>query len=175
MSVPSLPRDWLSVHFLQLLFQNLIVEERTDIRNATLAAWRVLLAILSATPGWLESLITQPLLLQWYDAMMTPLGTPINVSAFYDAALAKSAADQGAERHNVDKNMIAQDLSLIPMETVISARVSAAISMVYVIAEWPDIVCSPFIVEYNRFTYFAERVSRCHVPSHPYALYRLPE
>lgn len=140
MSVPSLPRDWLSIPFLQLLFQNLIVEERSDIRDATLTAWRMVLSILSGQPGWLQSLVTQPLLLQWYEAMMTPLGNPINVAAFYDPVLARSAADPAAERHNVDKNMIAQDLSLISMETVISARVAAAQSLAYVMAVWPDLV-----------------------------------
>jgi TATA-binding protein-associated factor len=144
MSVPSLPRDWLSVPFLQLLFQNLIVEERSDTREATLAAWRMLLSILSTKPGWLQSIITQPLLFQWYDAMMTPLGTPINVATFYDPVLAKAASDQGAERHNVDKNMIAQDLSLIPMETIVSARIAAAVSTAYIMAVWPDVVRSLF-------------------------------
>lgn len=139
MSVPSLPRDWLSVQFLQLLFQNMIVEERTDIRDATLAAWRMLLSTLSAKPGWLESLVSQAQLLQWYNVMMTPLGTPVDISTFYDPALAKSL-DQGTERHNVDKNMIAQDLSLISTETVIAARVAAATSMAYVMAVWPNLV-----------------------------------
>lgn len=140
MAVPSLPRDWLSAPFLQLLFQNMVVEERADIRDATLTAWRLVLDILRSTPGWLESIASQPLLLQWYDIMMTPMGTPINIAAFYDPNLAKSAMDQGAERHNVDKNMIAQDLSLISAETVIAARIAAATAMAYVIASWPVMV-----------------------------------
>ncbi|EKM55940.1 uncharacterized protein PHACADRAFT_144887 [Phanerochaete carnosa HHB-10118-sp] len=151
MSVPSLPRDWLSVQFLQLLFQNMIVEEREDIRDATLAVWRLVLSILSAAPGWLESLVPQARLLQWYGAMMTPLGTPIDVSAFYDPALAR-AMDQGTERHNVDRNMIAQDLSLVSMETVIAARVAAATSMAYVTAVWPnlshDAMFRPILIHY---------------------------
>lgn len=143
MSVTSLPRDWLTVEFLQLLLQNLIVEERSDIRDATLAAWRLVLSILSATSGWLESVVSQPLMLQWFAVMMTPLGTPIDVSSFYDPAALK-AMDTGAERHNVDKNMIAQDMSLVSTEVVIAARVAAATALAYVQAVWPVMVC-PFI------------------------------
>ena len=140
MSVPSLPRDWLDTSFLQLLFQNMVVEERSDIRQTTLTAWRLVMDILSSTSEWIQTVVTQALLLQWYEAMMTPLGTPINVTSFYDPALAKLGADQGAERHNVDKNMIAQDLSLISTETVIAARLAAAIAMAYVMAVWPTMV-----------------------------------
>lgn len=142
MSVTSLPRDWLNVSFLQLLFQNMVAEERFDIREATVTAWRLVMDILSSTEGLMQSILTQALLLQWYEAMMTPLGTPINVTSFYDPALAKLEATPGAERHNVDKNMIAQDLSLISAETVITARVAAAISMAYIVAVWPALVCS---------------------------------
>jgi len=38
-------------------FQNLVVEERSDIRDATLSAWRTALSILSASSGWLEMLL----------------------------------------------------------------------------------------------------------------------
>ncbi|KAF9019159.1 hypothetical protein BDZ89DRAFT_1139528 [Hymenopellis radicata] len=40
-AVESLPRDWIDTAFLRLLFQNLIVEERPDIRDATLQTWRM--------------------------------------------------------------------------------------------------------------------------------------
>lgn len=90
MSVPSLSRDWLAVEYLRLLFQNLVVEERSDIRDATLDAWRLVLNILSETSGWVQAVIPQQLLLDWYAVMMTPLGTPMEKSAFYDATLASS-------------------------------------------------------------------------------------
>ena len=142
MSVPSLPRDWLTVEYLRLLFQNLIVEERHDIRDATLEAWNLVLSILTSAEQWIEAVISQSLLLEWYAVMMTPLGTPLDISTFYDAALARNGADNAAERHNVDKNMIAQDMALVPLEVVISARVAAATALAYVTAVWPVEVCS---------------------------------
>lgn len=36
MAVPTLPRDWIAAPFLRLLFQNLIAEERSDIRDASI-------------------------------------------------------------------------------------------------------------------------------------------
>jgi TATA-binding protein-associated factor len=46
MSVSSLPRDWVAAPLLRLLLQNLIVEEREDIRTASLSTWRTALAVL---------------------------------------------------------------------------------------------------------------------------------
>lgn len=139
MMVSSLPRGWITVSFLRLLFQNLLVEERTDIRNATLSAWRLVLDILGTTGSWLESLIDQQLLLDWYASLMTPLGLPLDVSTFFDPIL---EADRTgiAERHNVDKNMVAQDMSLVTPETVLRARVAAATALAYVTVVWPAYV-----------------------------------
>ena len=138
MSVSSLPRDWLTVEYLRLLFQNLVVEERSDVRDATLTAWRLVIDILSDGDAWLQALVTQQLLLDWYDVMMTPMGTPMDKSKFYDPALASSV--DPTERHNVDKNMLAQDLTLVSMEVVIQARISAASSLAYITARWPESV-----------------------------------
>ena len=138
MTVESLPRGWISVPFLRLLFQNLIVEERSDIRDATLATWREVLSILSNTGGWLESSITQPLLLEWYGVLMTPLGLALDASSFYDPNLSDNSAP--AERHNVDKNMLAQDLSLVPVEVVMQARLAASAALALIIAFWPSSV-----------------------------------
>ncbi|KAI0781371.1 SNF2 chromatin remodeling protein [Trametes elegans] len=136
MTVEHLPRGWITVPFLRLLFQNLIVEERSDIREATLATWRETLSILSATSGWMESCVTQPLLLEWYAVLMTPLGLPLDASTFYDPTVTNDNAGP-SERHNVDKNMLAQDLSLIPIEVVIQARLAASSALAYIIAFWP--------------------------------------
>lgn len=137
MTVASLPKDWITLPYLRLLYQNLIVEERGDIRNATLSAWRLVLSIISSVTGWLESLVTQQVLLEWYAVLMTPLGLPLDASAFYDATAAIEQ-DGVSERHNVDKNMLAQDLALIPIETVLKARVAAASALACIIAFWPN-------------------------------------
>ncbi|KAH8102965.1 SNF2 chromatin remodeling protein [Cristinia sonorae] len=136
MSVSSLPKNWITLPFMRLLLQNLIVEERPDIRQATLSAWRMVLSILRATPGWMESVLTQQLQLEWYAVLMMPLGMPLDVSSFYDP-LDLTGRHDAPERHNVDKNMLAQDLALVPVETVLCARVAAATALANVIAVWP--------------------------------------
>lgn len=136
MAVPSLPRDWIQSPFLRLLFQNIIAEGRSDIRDASLLAWRTALTIVSSTPGWLENIVAQQLILDWYSIMMTPIGVPINSTIFYHPSF---AADNNAtlERHNVDKNMLSQDLSLVSVETIFKARIAAATALAHLIACWP--------------------------------------
>ncbi|KAJ7915484.1 SNF2 superfamily chromatin remodeling protein [Mycena leptocephala] len=118
MAVPTLPRDWIEAPFLRLLFQNLIAEERADIRDASLAAWRAALVVLAGTPGWLESVVTQQLVLEWYAIVMTPLGVAIDPATFYRPSVETSSSGAAPERHNVDKNMLAQDPSLITNEDI---------------------------------------------------------
>ncbi|KAJ7168182.1 SNF2 superfamily chromatin remodeling protein [Mycena crocata] len=136
MAVPTLPRDWIAAPFLRLLFQNLIAEERSDIRDASLAAWRMTLTVLTETPGWLETVVTQQLILEWYAIMMTPLGVAIDATAFYRPSI-ETAGSTAPERHNVDKNMLAQDPSLITNEVTLKARVAAATAMAQLIVFWP--------------------------------------
>lgn len=136
MAVASLPRDWVNTPFLSLLFQNLICEERSDIRDLSLSAWQTALSILGDSPGRMENVVTQQLILDWYATMMTPLGVAIDSSAFYNPSVPAKGA-QLAERHNVDKIMLSQDLSLISVEVTLKARVAAATALAYLIIYWP--------------------------------------
>ncbi|PCH38434.1 SNF2 chromatin remodeling protein [Wolfiporia cocos MD-104 SS10] len=150
MTVPTLPKDWITLPYLRLLYQNLIVEERSDIRDATLSAWQLVLPLLGSVSGWTESLITQQVLLEWYAVLMTPLGLPLDASTFYDPVVA-AAPDGLAERHNVDKNMLLQDLALISVEIVLKARIAAASALAQIIAFWPnslDDMFRPILVHY---------------------------
>ena len=63
-------------------------------------------------------------------------------ASFYDPAIASSGIDP-TERHNVDKNMLAQDLTLVSTEVVIQARIAAAASLAYITAHWPEDVSGP--------------------------------
>ena len=138
MSVSSLPRDWIASPFLQLLIQNLIVEEREDIREASLSAWRNALSIMATSPGHMESVITPQLIHDWYTITMTPLGVAIESSTFYRTSIANDGP--ASERHNVDKNMLAQDLSLVAVEVTLKARVAAATALAYLMVFWPGSV-----------------------------------
>ncbi len=142
MNVPSLPKDWVTTPILRLLFQNLIVEERTDIRDATVAAWNTAIGLLHSRPGWMESVIASPQLLEWFETMMTPMGSPLDASGFYDPLFSENGPQVAAERHNVDRNMLAQDLTLVSPDTVWKARIAAATAMAYLVASWNSSVRS---------------------------------
>jgi TATA-binding protein-associated factor len=136
MTVPTLSKEWVTENFLRLLFQNLVVEERSDIRDATLATWNTALETLGSNYGYLENLVTQQVLLEWYAVLMTPLGVPVDASTFYRASSAADA-DPTAERHPIDKNMLAQDMGLVPIEVVWKARLAAAVALAKITALWP--------------------------------------
>ncbi|KAJ3516729.1 hypothetical protein NLJ89_g947 [Agrocybe chaxingu] len=136
MFVPSLPQDWIATPFLSLLFQNLICEERPDIRDASLSAWQTALSILTKSVGRMENVVTQQLILEWYAIVMTPLGVAIDASTFYNPSVPVSGA-LPLERHNVDKNMLAQDPSLITVSVTLKARVAAANALAYLMTCWP--------------------------------------
>jgi TATA-binding protein-associated factor len=142
MNVASLPKDWVTTPLLRLLFQNLVVEERTDIRNATVAAWNTAIDLLHSRPGWMESVFASPQLLEWFETMMTPMGSPLDASGFFDPLSSENGPQDAAERHNVDKNMLAQDPTLVSPDTVWKARIAAATAMAYLIASWNSSVRS---------------------------------
>ncbi|KAF9001878.1 SNF2 superfamily chromatin remodeling protein [Cyathus striatus] len=153
MAVSSLPRDWISSPFLCLLFQNLICEERSDIRETSLSAWRTALSIMSKTPELTPSSVNQQLILNWYSIMMTPLGVAIDTSCFYRPFLT-ATGDAVPERHNVDKNMLTQDLSLVTVEVTLKARIAAATALAHLLFFWPtemstvDEVFRPILLHY---------------------------
>ncbi|KAJ3741734.1 SNF2 chromatin remodeling protein [Lentinula detonsa] len=163
MTVESLPRDWISVPFLRLLYQNMIVEERLEIRDASLEAWRTTIGIISDIPGWMESNLTQQLILDWYAIVMTPLGLPVDPVAFYHPVLVVEG-EAPLERHNVDKNMLAQDLSLITTEVIIKARIAGSIALALLITYWPSSIASmeevfqPILLHYVDSTSMLQKV-----------------
>ncbi|KAI6009398.1 hypothetical protein F5J12DRAFT_891501 [Pisolithus orientalis] len=152
MTVPSLPRDWVSTFFLRLLFQNLIVEERADIRAASLAAWRTAMEVISSDQDLIKRIVQQQTVLDWYAVMMTPLGVPIDSSTFYRPTFGDDGPGDTTERHNVDRNILAQDLALISPEVNLQARVAAATALALLIAYWPpssvDELFQPILVHY---------------------------
>ncbi|TDL27615.1 SNF2 chromatin remodeling protein [Rickenella mellea] len=141
LTVTSLPRDWVDHTLLRLLVQNLVVEERIDIRESTLSLWQASLLMLRSEDEKLESTVWPQLALEWYTLVMTPLGVPIEPSTLYYLSAGTDGHGVTAERHNVDKNMLAQDLSLVSVETVLKARVAATTALAWLIAEWPPASC----------------------------------
>ncbi|KAF8163184.1 SNF2 superfamily chromatin remodeling protein [Crassisporium funariophilum] len=163
MVVTSLPKDWINTPFVSLLFQNLVCEERPDIRDASLSAWQTALSILCDCPGRIEKVISQQLILDWYAIMMTPLGVAVDASGFYNPSVIDDGAIP-AERHNVDKNMLAQDSSLVTVEVTLKARISTATALADLMIYWPteqnpiDQYFKPILLHYVDSTSMLQKV-----------------
>ncbi|KAF8744257.1 chromatin remodeling protein, partial [Rhizoctonia solani] len=132
----ALSRDWITRPVFELLFQNLILEEKDDIRRATLQVWNVAVAIVSenANPdpneGGLPYLVHE-VVYNWLCLLATVVGEPLNPAYFFHPAR------KGDEGHNVDKNAMQQDLSLLGLDVVYRGRLEAAKAIGTLIAAWP--------------------------------------
>lgn len=110
---------WHSPTLFALLFQNLVLEERLEIRSVSYAALISALEIANQRgPDTLRDLIEDNLG-DWYQIVMTPPGAKIEPSLL--TRVAKSSSS-----HNVDKSMLEGDLSLVDVETVMETRLLGA-------------------------------------------------
>lgn len=74
--------EWVDERVYRLVFQNLIVEEKVDIIEKTLAVWKGLTIggkvetqlILQGTQNWLGS---------WFEITMTPIGQPLDTTSYF--------------------------------------------------------------------------------------------
>ncbi|OBZ85747.1 hypothetical protein A0J61_06204 [Choanephora cucurbitarum] len=74
--------EWIDERVYRLVFQNLIVEEKVEIIEKTLAVWKGLTIggkvdnplILQGTQNWLGS---------WFEITMTPIGQPLDTAAYF--------------------------------------------------------------------------------------------
>ena len=108
--------DWAGDALPCYLYQNLILEERADIRYFCLHA---LTAIFSKYQSTAHFDVLERQVEDWYTLAMTPMGMAMDESLLYRS--------QGERKgHNVDKHLLAGDLSLVPVEAVIERRLDAA-------------------------------------------------
>lgn len=112
---------WLDDRVFRLLFQNLIVEEKPHIREATTRAWHAALQRAKSSNSLTDFFV--PHIESMLNILMTPLGTPFDFSLFY-TAVATTSTD--GSRYNVDKSILNQDLALVGVDTVIRGRLGAA-------------------------------------------------
>ncbi|KAL7313291.1 TATA-binding protein-associated factor mot1, variant 3 [Mucor circinelloides] len=74
--------EWVNERVYRLVFQNLIVEEKVDIIEKTLAVWKGLTIsgkvdtqlVLQGTQNWLGS---------WFEITMTPIGQPLDTASYF--------------------------------------------------------------------------------------------
>lgn len=111
LSVAQLPRDWVRSETLSLLFQNLVLEDRAEIRQVTFQALTTAFehTNLDDTVG--------PSIADWYSIVMTPIGQPLDDTLF---------VGQRSRGHDIDKAMFAGDMGLMTVDTVLETRIAAA-------------------------------------------------
>lgn len=111
LTVPALPRDWVRTDVMSLLYQNLVLEDRAEIRDVTFQAFATAVANadLDATVG--------PNIEDWYAIVMTPVGSPLDETLFYG---------RRPRGHDIDKAMFAGDMGLVSTDTVLETRIAAS-------------------------------------------------
>ncbi|KNE89981.1 hypothetical protein PSTG_16566 [Puccinia striiformis f. sp. tritici PST-78] len=132
-------REWVDDRLLRLTFQNLLVEERSDIRAMSHQVW------IAATSGLLNSTQSADLLLSfiqphlsgWFDLMTTPRTRKLNASLFYTATRnAKLTTTQDISMvYNVDKPIMSQDLSLVSIDDILCGRLGASKAIGYLMSQ----------------------------------------
>ena len=132
LNLPTIDHSWADSRLLRLLFQNFIVEDRLDVRLATSHAWHECLRLGRVDPVKLTKNVLH--LAIWFKILTNPIGVALDPSWFWSAKM--SYGGQAGYVHNVDKAMLAQDLSLVSVEAVVRGRLAGAVAMGELIASW---------------------------------------
>jgi TATA-binding protein-associated factor len=115
-----LSREWITPQTLHLIFRNILLEERQDVRDLSIRAWNHVIGHLDNSG--LYPTCVQPYIQEWFNLALIPA-----VDGYASLAFAK--ADTGARRsvdaHDVDKAMMASDFSLIDEDLVLRNRLEA--------------------------------------------------
>ncbi|EOR00991.1 hypothetical protein E3P92_00420 [Wallemia ichthyophaga] len=131
---PTLPNSWIDDNFLRFVYQNVILEERSDIRNASLDLFHC------AVDNTKSEEIHQYLfnhLQGWFAIVMTPIGLPMDSNFFVKSSgIHNQNVNQNV--HNIDKNMMTQDLSLVSVENILKSRYAAVNALARILADWPS-------------------------------------
>jgi len=130
-SIPALRKDWVQTTFLRLIFQNLLLEEREEIRRVSLATWREALEVVMPNVSDIGSVAGINVVRAWFESCMTPLGQPLDMSH-----LIIIGPRDSSEVHSVDKFMIAQDVAL-DRQVVWKARLATAQAIGILLSMWP--------------------------------------
>ncbi|GAA6004805.1 DNA-binding ATPase [Rhodotorula paludigena] len=137
LELPSIDPSWVDSRVLRLLFQNLILEERPEIRRASEDAWLASLAHAKRVPNGLQQLVSHagPCLAPWFSLLFLPIGTPIGTNLLWSPT--QSLSGEGGVTYSVDKPMLRQDLALVSIESITRGRVSGAVALGTLLATWP--------------------------------------
>ncbi len=138
LNVPGAAASWVDDRLFRLLFQNMVVEEKPEIRASSASAWASLVTTFAGNTTWLSTTIRTHID-SFFAILMTPLGQRFDASLFFRPALGV------ANGHDLDKKILAQDLALVGVDTVMRGRLGAAQALGEVLALWsPDNVKGDF-------------------------------
>jgi TATA-binding protein-associated factor len=138
LTVPSLPTSWIDARLFRFLLQNIVLEDRADIRDASLRTWKAAMNRVSESGDkdkvekmWDEEVL--PFVAEWMMIAMSPPGVALDANLFLKAHVSSvkvgktgRSGESLAVSYNVDKNAMAQDLSLISVNVVLKGRFAAA-------------------------------------------------
>lgn len=126
--------SWVDERLLRLLFQNLIVEDRSDIREASARAWKASLLLTNSDQNVPARAISH--IASWFEILTCPIGTALDTRLFWSPRT--SLSGQGAFVYNVDKAILAQDLSLVSAEATMRGRIAGATAFGQLMAVLPS-------------------------------------
>ncbi|OCF37798.1 TATA-binding protein-associated factor [Kwoniella heveanensis BCC8398] len=137
----EIPREWFEDDFFAFLFQNLLLEERADIRDITFETLEIATQEVEEQGCLTEEMLE---LKDWYQLVMTPIGAPFDLDLFVKA---KNTATMG---HNIDKPLIAGDMSLVSTDTALNTRIAGAtaLSLLRTVAVDEDLNDDELLQEY---------------------------
>ncbi|KAJ2741712.1 TATA-binding protein-associated factor mot1 [Coemansia sp. BCRC 34301] len=118
--------EWVNTICLRLVFQNIVLEAVDDISALSAALWPALLRIAPTV----DRLLAVDDIADMFSLASTPIGARLPASL-----LVAGPARHATATHNVDTAMVQQDLGLVGRETVVRARVLAAVALGQLLAE----------------------------------------
>lgn len=151
---------WITVDLMRLIFQNFMLEERSEAVQQSLELWVDLVNLLEiAHNGHSEMFVDMfsaalPLL---FGLVMSPIGTPIDPRLFvqFSSSQKLKVQDIGMNVSPQDRSMLKQDMTIITFDDVILGRVaglSALGKLVVAFLKYPNLVqdlkLKPIMVAY---------------------------
>lgn len=114
----------MSSQTLHLIFRNILLEERQDVRDLSIQAWNQ--AIRLVDNSGLYAKCIEPFIQEWFNLALIP-----RIDGYTPLAFAK--ADIGSRKsidaHDVDKAMMTSDFSLVDENRVLRNRLDAIVAL----------------------------------------------
>ncbi|GAA6010257.1 hypothetical protein JCM11491_005414 [Sporobolomyces phaffii] len=130
---------WVDARVYRLLFQNLLLEQRSEIRQASQECFAKCISLARRSPETLRAFVddVSPVLPTWFSILRSPIGLPLNPALFWSARESLAGNGVGVV-HNVDKPMLNQDLALVSTEAILRGKIESAKAVGNLLSIWPS-------------------------------------